>query len=185
MRRALSVSLVLAALTFVAGCGSDSTSSGPKATTGVTTTTASSSPTTTVAVQKEVLGTEVDPPGASGRTLTLIRYTIAPGAKLAPHIHPGVQMASIQSGSLTYTVLSGVATVQRSPVGTGPVESVTGPATITLGTGDTVIEKGDMVHFGANDTGAPVVILATLLTEDGHDLAEPVTTTTVPTTTTG
>jgi len=183
MRRALSVSLILTALTFVAGCGSDATSSGPKATTGVTTTVASSSPTTTVAVQKEVLGTEVDPPGASGRTLTLIRYTIAAGAKLAPHVHPGVQMASIQSGSLTYTVVSGTATVERAPVGSGPVESVTGPSTVTLGTGDTVIEKGDMVHFGANDTAAPVVILATLLTEAGHDLAEPVTT--VPPSTTG
>ncbi len=179
MRRALSVSLALTALAFVAGCGSDSMSSQP-ATPARTTTTVSTSPTTTVAVQKEVLGTEVDPPGASGRTLTLIRYTIAPGAQLAPHVHPGVQMASIQSGSLTYTVVSGTATVQRAPVGTGPVEPVTGPSTVTLGPGDTVIEKGDMVHFGANQTAAPVVILATLLTEDGHDLAEPVTTVPAP-----
>jgi hypothetical protein len=28
-----------------------------------------------------------------------------------------------------------------------------------------------MVHFGANATGAPVIILASLLTESGRDLA--------------
>lgn len=33
-----------------------------------------------------------------------------------------------------------------------------------------------MVHFGANDTKRPVVILATLLTKDGADLAVPITT---------
>ncbi len=132
-----------------------------------------------MAVKREILGTDVDPPGALGRTLTLVRYTIAPGAKLAPHVHPGVQMASIESGSLTYTVVSGTATVQRAD---GAVEPVTGPSTTTLGPGDAVIETGDMVHFGANPTKVPVVIEATLLTEDGKDLAIPVTTT-FPTTT--
>lgn len=96
---------------------------------------------------------------------------IAPGAQLAAHIHPGVQLASVVSGTLTYTVVSGTATVKRS---TGATESVTGPATTTLGPGDEVTENADMVHFGANATGSPVVILATLLTESGRDLAVPV-----------
>jgi len=130
-------------------------------------------------VRREILGTDVDPPGALGRTLTLVRYTIAPGANLVPHVHPGVQMASIESGSLTYTVVSGTARVQRAG---GAAEAVTGPSTITLGKGDAVIETGEMVHFGANPTKVPVVIEATLLTEDGNDLAIPVTGT-VPTTT--
>lgn len=181
MRRAGLVSVLLALVVFVFGCGSDSTS-GRAATTSAPATTTASSPTTTVAVQKDVLNSQVDPPGAQGRTLTLIRYTIAPGAKLAAHIHPGVQMASIQSGSLAYTVISGTASVRRAPAGT--TEQVTGPADITLNQGDSVIEKGDMVHFGANTTATPVVIVATLLTEDGQDLAVPVTTT-VPTSTPG
>jgi quercetin dioxygenase-like cupin family protein len=178
MRRAVLGSIVLVVLALLGGCGSDSKSAAPRPDTATTApvTTGVSSPTTTVAVQKDVLGTDIDPPGAPGRTLTLIRYTIAPGAQLAPHVHPGVQMASIQSGTLAYTVVSGTATVERAPVGTGPVEAVTGPADTTLGPGDTVVERGDMVHFGANKTAEPVVILATLLTEDGHDLAEPVTT---------
>lgn len=122
---------------------------------------------------KDVLASETDPPAAPGRTLTLIRYTIAPGAQLPAHVHPGVQLASIQSGSLSYTVVSGTATVKRAA--TAAPEAVTGPTTITLGPGDEVEEKGDMVHFGANRTTSPVVILATLLTESGRDLAVLVT----------
>jgi len=173
MRRRLLPASALAALLLLAGCGSGPTAGGLTPSARVSTTV--SGPTTTVAVKKEILGTDVDPPGAPGRTLTLVRYTIAPGAKLAPHVHPGVQMASIESGSLAYTVVSGTATVQRAG---GVVAAVTGPSTTTLGPGDAVVEKGDMVHFGANVTEAPVVIEATLLTEDGSDLAIPVTTTT-------
>ena len=62
---------------------------------------------------KDVLATDTDPPGAPGYTLTLIRYTIAPGAQLAAHVHPGVQMAEVDEGTLTYTIVSGTAEVRR------------------------------------------------------------------------
>lgn len=106
--------------------------------------------------------------------LTLVRYTVPAGAKLSPHVHPGVQMASIEAGTLTYTVISGTAQVRRA--GTSTDTATTGPITIQLGPGDAVTEIGNMVHFGENKTNAPVVILATLLTERGHELAEPVPT---------
>src|SRR5437660_668399 len=79
-------------------------------------------------VVKDILATQIDPPGAPGRTLTLVRYRIAPGAQLPAHVHPGVQLASVQSGTLTYTVISGTAAVRRGATATG--ETVTGPATI-------------------------------------------------------
>jgi hypothetical protein len=120
------------------------------------------------AVVKQVLNQQVDPPGAPGRTLTLMRYVIAPGAKLSPHVHPGIQLAFIESGTLTYTIVSGTASVRR---GGGEPTPVTGPTTITLNAGDAVNETGDMVHFGANEGSVPLVILASLLTEDGKDLA--------------
>ena len=123
---------------------------------------------------RDILGTSVNPPGAAGRTLTLVKYTIAPGAQLAPHVHPGVQVATIQSGTLTFTILSGSTTVKRAG---GASETVTGPVTTMLRAGDQVTENEAMVHFGANNTGEPVVILATLLTESGRDLAVAVTTT--------
>src|SRR5688572_13287774 len=58
-------------------------------------------------VVQEILAQLDDPAGAPGRRLTLARYTIASGATMAPHFHPGVQMASVVSGTLTYNVVSG------------------------------------------------------------------------------
>ena len=126
-------------------------------------------------VVKEVLAEDTTPPGAPGYTLTLIRYTIAPGAQLAPHVHPGVQMANIDSGSLTYTIISGTAEVRRAG---GQATPVTGPTRSPSAPGDSVVEPFDMVHFGANDTDEPVVITATLLTESAQGLSVAVSTTT-------
>ncbi|MEO9220346.1 MAG: hypothetical protein ABI251_00960, partial [Mycobacteriaceae bacterium] len=63
---------------------------------------ATTAPTTTAAspsVVREVLDNDPTPPGAPGSVLSLVRYTIPAGAKLVPHVHPGVQMASIDSGT--------------------------------------------------------------------------------------
>lgn len=171
LRRYLIVSSVVAGLAL-AGCSSSGGSSSSPAGSGGT---AGGAPGTTVAVQKDILAVQADPPGAPGRTLTLVRYTIAPGAKLSPHVHPGIQLAEIESGTLTYTVEEGTAIIHRGSA-TGPLEEITAPATTTLGPGDTVAEVDGMVHFGANDTGSPIVINATLLTVDGEDLAVPATT---------
>jgi quercetin dioxygenase-like cupin family protein len=167
VRRAL---VVLILTSFLAGPACGSSGSDDAAPAAGTPTTAVATATTVAPVVRDLLASDADPPGAAGRTLSLVRYTIAPGAQLAPHVHPGVQMASIQAGSLSYTVVSGTATVKRS---TGTTEAVAGPATTTLATGDAVIETGNMVHFGANTTGAPIIILAALLTETGLDLAVP------------
>lgn len=172
---------VAIALALLGGCASGAdTATSPTSTTSTRPTATSAAETTrpggSTEVVKDILGTDVDPPGADGRTLTLIRYTIPPGAKLAPHIHPGVQMARITSGELTYTVVEGTAVVRRK--GAAADESIKAPATTTLVAGDTVTEVDGMVHFGANETTEPVIIDATLLTVDGEDLAVPVTTTT-------
>ncbi len=154
-----------------AACGSSENDTSAPATSAPATRTM----TTTAApatVVRDVLDNDMTPPGAPDSTLSLVRYTIPAGAKRAPHVHPGVQMASIESGTLTYTVMSGTAQVRRAGATTDT--STTGPTTIELGRGDAVTEAGNMVHFGKNKTNAPVVILATLLTAHGHELAEPV-----------
>ncbi|MGE4055243.1 MAG: cupin domain-containing protein, partial [Vicinamibacterales bacterium] len=128
-------------------------------------------------VVREILSQTENPPGAPNRRLTLVRYTIAPGAELVPHIHPGVQMASIVSGTLTYRVLSGTATIHRQVAASGvpaSVENVVGPADTELRPGDTIIEEESMVHFGSNRTSGPIVILATLITDPGAELSVPV-----------
>ncbi|MGE3511051.1 MAG: hypothetical protein AB7N65_19440 [Vicinamibacterales bacterium] len=125
----------------------------------------------------EILGQADNPAGATGRRLTLVRYTIAPGTELVPHVHPGVQMASIVSGTLTYRVVSGTATIHRQVNEDGLpawVETLAGPADTALRPGDAVLEEASMVHLGANRTSDPIVILATLVTELGADLSVPV-----------
>ena len=127
-------------------------------------------------VVRGILAQMDSPPGAPGRRLTLVRYTIAPAAQLAPHTHPGIQVASIVSGTLSYEIVSGTATIHRS-VGPNGVpartEALTGPAQTMLRLGDAIFEEGQMVHFGSNRTTEPVVITATLITE-GSDLSIPV-----------
>lgn len=184
-RRSVVVSLAVVVALAIAGCsssGSSSSSSDATASASASRGTSSSGAGAAPTVTKDVLGAVSDPPGAPGRTLTLIRYTIPAGAKLAPHIHPGVQLASITSGDLTYTVVSGTVVVRRA--GTTTDARLTGPVTTTLHPGDAVTELDGVVHFGANDTTEPVIIEATLLTDTSRGLSvtEPgVPTTTAPT----
>jgi quercetin dioxygenase-like cupin family protein len=58
---------------------------------------------------------QATPENGPGRQLYLEEVRIAPGAKLATHLHEGTQIASIRSGVLTYNVVSG----RRSPGPTG------------------------------------------------------------------
>src|SRR3954454_4788859 len=60
--------------------------------------------TQTNGVTREVLS-DGTPLAAPGQTLSLVRYTFAPGAVIAPHTHPGEQAVSVVSGTLGYTVL--------------------------------------------------------------------------------
>jgi hypothetical protein len=164
----LSLAGVAVLLVIAPGCGEFAH--------GPTEPTATANTSTGEPVVREILAHMDSPPGAPGRRLTLVRYTIAPAAQLAPHIHPGVQVASILSGTLTYQVVSGTATIHRSVGANGipaRTEALTGPAETTLRIGDAVIEEGQMVHFGANRTTAPVVISATVIT-DGSELSIPV-----------
>jgi len=127
-------------------------------------------------VLREILARMPNPPGAPGYDLTLVRYTIAPGAELPPHIHPGVQLAHIVSGTLSYRVIAGTAEIHRGVDAMGvpaSVERVTGPADTQLGPGDAIAEVAELHHFGANRTSEPVVILAALVTEAGAELAVP------------
>jgi oxalate decarboxylase/phosphoglucose isomerase-like protein (cupin superfamily) len=158
LRPLVPLSVLLLLLVGAASCTTEATGTPAGVTSG----------TAPAAIQKIVLNQQKDPPGAPGRTLTLIRYVIAPGAKLSPHVHPGVQLAYIEAGTLTYTIVSGTATVRRAG---GDPTPVTGPTTITLDPGDAVTETDGMVHYGANEGAVPLVILATLLTDSSQDLA--------------
>src|SRR5215213_10790343 len=69
---------------------------------------------------RSVLAQAVDPTGARGRTLGLSRVTIPAHTRLGLHRHPGVQIAYVQKGTLTYTVKTGTVKVYRGAADHNP-----------------------------------------------------------------
>ena len=118
-----------------------------------------------------------NPPEYEDETLELIKVEVLPGAALPPHSHPGIQIASIAAGQLTYTVLVGEVQIQRAGVDDGPVtaEVMTAGNTTVLNAGDAVIEVGGMIHHAENLGTETVVIYASAFrdsTEPASILAE-------------
>src|SRR5688572_5874697 len=126
-------------------------------------------------VTREILG-QTAPEQAPGHELYLVRVVVPAGAELAPHTHPATQVAHIEQGTLTYSIISGTATVVRA--GTdgelGESEEVTGPATVKLRRGDSVIEREGLVHEAANRGKKKIIIVLTALLTEGAPLSEPV-----------
>ena len=109
---------------------------------------------------KDVLYTDTAK-SAPGETMALVRYTIPAGAALPVHKHPGVQMASVESGTLTYHVLEGgTVNVVRAD---GTKASYGPGSTVKFTTGDSWEEPEGMVHYAENLTDQPVVLISTSL----------------------
>ena len=114
-------------------------------------------------IVREELGAAA-PETAPGQELGLWRYTIPAGSQLVPHEHPGWQVARIDSGTLTYSIIAGDVSVTRA---NGTVETHAGGETIELAPGDTVVENPGTQHFGANEgTEAVVLYTSTLFDQD-------------------
>jgi quercetin dioxygenase-like cupin family protein len=114
---------------------------------------------------------EATPANAPGQQLYLQQVTIEPHAQLPEHFHQGTQVARVMSGTLTYNIVSGTASVTRAD---GRAEDAVGPNKVLLQPGDSLVETASLVHFGANDTSTPVVIELAALLEQGAPLATPV-----------
>ncbi|MCA9858237.1 MAG: hypothetical protein KC438_00875 [Thermomicrobiales bacterium] len=115
-----------------------------------------------------------DPNAADGQVLQLVRYHIPAGMTLPMHTHPGMQIAYIEAGVLTYTVVTG----GEIPITQGPnsdspgATELLGPGETTeLHPGDAVVEVDGVVHFGANLGAEPVIILASTLLDPNQPAA--------------
>jgi quercetin dioxygenase-like cupin family protein len=126
---------------------------------------------------REALAQVVKPPGARGRTLGLSRVTIPAHTALAPHRHPGDQIAYIERGTLTYTVRTGVVRIYRGAADASPrlVATIRAGQTGRVPAGEWVVERQGDVHFGANRGQRPVVILLATLFTTGSPPSIPVT----------
>jgi quercetin dioxygenase-like cupin family protein len=146
------IAAILASAVLLAGCSSTPAAS----------TVATPGGSITPVVRTILAGGE--PTAASGERLELARYTIQPHTKLAAHHHPGMQLAFIESGRLTYTVISGTVTVNAKD---GNTRAIGAGQTGVIETGEWIAEDEQIVHFGANDTDQVVSILASSLFLDG------------------
>ena len=113
----------------------------------------------TQTVKREVLASGY-PNEAEGRILELVRYTIPAGAKLPPHIHPGMQIEKVEVGTLTYNVVKGTAKIKRA---NGKEETLDAGQTTRLTVGDPFVEPGGMVHYGQNETEDLVILISASL----------------------
>jgi quercetin dioxygenase-like cupin family protein len=125
---------------------------------------------------REALAQVVNPRGAAGRTLGLSRVTIPARTALAPHRHPGNQIAYIERGTLTYTVRTGVVRIYRGAADASPrlVGTIRAGETGRVRAGEWVVERQGDVHFGANRGRRPLVILLATLFTNGSPASIPV-----------
>jgi quercetin dioxygenase-like cupin family protein len=119
----------------------------------------------TVGAVRDVL-VEGSPEAADGQALQLVRYDIPAGVVLPMHTHPGMQIAWIESGVLTYHVVEGgsIPVTRAAHDGTPEATEWLHPGETTeLHPGDSVSELDGVVHYGENLGPDTVVILAATL----------------------
>lgn len=122
-------------------------------------------------VVRTVLAEDPNAAGAPGRTLGLSRVTVAPGAELALHRHPGTQIASIARGALTYWVVRGAVTVHR---GDRVVRTIQPGQRTTIRTNEWIVEQPGTIHHAANRGRVQIEILIATLFKDGAPPSIPV-----------
>src|SRR5215210_3531418 len=98
------------------------------------------------------------------KRLGLFRLTLAPGASVFAHTHPGQLVVAIESGTLAYTVLGGDGASVRAAAGTPTAEEVIAPETETIfGPGEFLVEPPGVAHTYRNPGEEPVVMLISAL----------------------
>ncbi|MEO7106939.1 MAG: cupin domain-containing protein [Rhodoferax sp.] len=82
--------------------------------------------------------------------VTILRISIAPGAKLPFHHHPVINAGVLLKGQLTVVTVNG--------------------ATLHLKAGDPIVETVNMVHYGVNDGPVPAEIIVVYAGTPDHPI---------------
>jgi steroid delta-isomerase-like uncharacterized protein len=106
------------------------------------------------------------PNDAQGKVLQLERITLAPGATIPTHVHPGAYVIHVDSGALEFTVVKGEAELTRAG-GVDP-ELISAGGGVVAEAGDTIFENGGVVHTAGNPGTTPVVLLTAALLAAGE-----------------
>ena len=98
---------------------------------------------------------------APGMLLVSLRLTLAPGAVVPAHFHPGQLVVTVESGTLAYTIL-GEGQSLRAGAGTPTAAEVIAPDTeATFGPGEWFVYEAGTVHMDHNPGNEPAVVLIT------------------------
>ncbi|HYH12485.1 MAG TPA: hypothetical protein VD789_09045 [Thermomicrobiales bacterium] len=112
------------------------------------------------------------PVGDGSQTLISARVIFGPNGSLGAHTHPGTLVATIESGSLGFTLLEhGEMTVSRAAAaGTETTqEPLVMDEEVSLDPGDGFVEMG-MIHSARNLAEEPTTVLLSGLIETGKPL---------------
>ena len=99
-------------------------------------------------------------PDAPGMLLVLLRATLAPGAGLPAHVHPGQFIVAVESGTAAYAIVDEEGESGRGRYGTPTATEVITPGPeVLLGPGEWIIEEPGIVHTARNAGDEPLVLL--------------------------
>lgn len=108
---------------------------------------------------------EGQPTAAPDHAMVLYRVIFS-GGEVPSHIHPGATVLSVESGSLSWTLQAGTATVIRP--GAAP-EQVSEPGTeVVLMPGEGMWYNADVVHTARSADALPASVLVSSLLEMGQ-----------------
>ena len=80
--------------------------------------------------------------------ISVLRFNIAPGAQLPPHLHPVINVAYVITGELTVTTDQGLKKQLKA--------------------GDAVVELVNQIHFGKNEGTEPVELVVVYAGTNGQ-----------------
>ncbi len=103
---------------------------------------------------------EGQPAAAPGQSLVVYRITFH-GGEVPAHRHPGTTVATVESGTLSWTLLQGTVWVTRPGM---PPEQVTAPGTeLVLKPGEGLLYNADVVHTARAAGDQPAVAIVAVL----------------------
>ena len=111
---------------------------------------------------------------APGMLQVLARVTLAPGAVVPAHVHPGQLLVTVESGTLGYTIL-GEGQSLRAGAGTPTAAEVIAPDTEAMfSAGEWFVYEAYVVHMDRNPGNEPAVILISGLVAADEPFLQPV-----------
>ena len=111
------------------------------------------------------------PRALAGEGLVMFRVTYAPGAVIEPHTDPGAAMYSVESGTITLRVETGVASLQHA--GSEETRDLHVGDSVTMAAGDAVFYDAGTTHRTSNGGKEPAVMIVSAIFVPNRPILQP------------